>query len=168
MATAFDGLGMGMLGSERQYINKGGPISEALKGLKEFAMVQGIAKSGLQEYLNKMGSKDNQGVPPPDGASSAINPVPVAPVPFSVEQSPAPTMEADPVQNQADRAFGIQSSVTPNLFQPRDLSQDQMAMQMQASAPPPANVGQNQMGRDIPSGGGLDLSTIAAIAKFFI
>jgi hypothetical protein len=76
-------------------------------------------------------------------------------------------MEADPLQIQSDKAFGIQSSITPNLFQARDPSQDQVAMQMQVSEPP-SNVGQQQMGKDIPQGGGLDLATIASIAKFFI
>jgi hypothetical protein len=167
MATAFDGLGMGMLGGERQYIKGGGPISELAKGLKDFAIVSGIQKSGLQEYLNKMGVKGDQAVPPPQNANAAVNPAP-PPAPVSaVPETAAPVMEADPLQNQADKAFGIQSSITPNLFQARDPSQDQVAMQMQVSEPP-SNVGQQQMGKDIPQGGGLDLSTIASIAKFFI
>jgi len=167
MATAFDGLGMGMLGSERQYIKGGGPLSEAAKGLKDFAIVSAIQKSGLQEYLNKMGAKGDQAVPPPEGASAAVNPaLPPAPVPF-IPEAPAPVMQADPLQNQADKAFGIQSSITPNLFQSRDTAQDQVAMQMQVSEPP-TNVGQQQMGKDIPKGGGLDMGTILSLAKFFI
>ena len=168
MATAFDGLGMGMLGSERQYIKGGGPISEAAKGLKDFAIVSAIQKSGLQEYLNKMGAKSDQAVPPPADASAAINPAaPPAPVPFTPEAPVVAPMQADPLQNQADKAFGIQSSITPNLFQPRDTAQDQTAMQMQVSAPP-TNVGQQQMGKDIPKGGGIDMRTILSLAKFFI
>jgi len=167
MATAFDGLGMGMLGSERQYIKGGGPLSEAAKGLKDFAIVSAIQKSGLQEYLNKMGAKGDQAVPPPEGASAAVNPaLPPAPVPF-IPEVQAPVMQADPLQIQSDKAFGIQSSITPNLFEPRNTAQDQVAMQMQVSEPP-TNVGQQQMGKDIPKGGGLDMGTILSLAKFFI
>jgi hypothetical protein len=168
MATAFDGLGMGMLGSERQYIKGGGPLSEAAKGLKDFAIVSAIQKSGLQEYLNKMGAKSDQAVPPPQNANAAVNPaLPPAPVPL-IPETPAPVMQADPLQIQSDKAFGIQSSITPNLFEPRNTAQDQVAMQMQVSEPP-TNVGQQQMGKDIPQkSGGIDMGTILSLAKFFI
>lgn len=57
MATAFDSIGMGQLGSERRFMTQSNPLSEGLKGLKDFAILSAIDKSGLAEYLNEVGKK---------------------------------------------------------------------------------------------------------------
>jgi hypothetical protein len=167
MATAFDGLGMGQLGRENQYYSGSNPIREALKGLKDFAIVSGIQKSGLQDFLNKAGSKGDQAVPPPVSSAVPVNPAPM-PAPSLASEVSAPVLQdANPIQKQADSAFGIQSSITPDTFK-RDASQDMTVLQTtQAASPPPSNVGQGQMNK-YGQGGGLDLATIASIAKFFI
>lgn len=57
MATAFDGIGMGMLGSEKKYMSQNNPLSTALSGLKDFGIMYGMEKAGLFDYLNKMGEQ---------------------------------------------------------------------------------------------------------------
>jgi hypothetical protein len=167
MATAFDGLGMGQLGRESQYYSGTNPFREALKGLKDFGIVSAIQKSGLQDYLNQVGNKGDQAVPPPVSSAAPVNPTPM-PAPAPAPEVFAPVLQdANPIQKQADSAFGIQSSITPDTFK-RDTSQDMAVLQTtQAAPPPPSNVGQGQMGK-YEQGGGLDLATIASIAKFFI
>ena len=58
MATAFDSIGMGQLGSERRFMTQSNPFSEGLKAIKDFAMLSAIDKSGLAEYLNKVGQQN--------------------------------------------------------------------------------------------------------------
>jgi hypothetical protein len=52
MATAFDGLGMGMLGKERQHMS-GGPFSELGKMIPAGLAAYGLVKSGAVKNLNE-------------------------------------------------------------------------------------------------------------------
>jgi len=176
MATAFDGLGMGQLGRESQYYSGTNPFREAMKGLKDFAIISGIQKSGLQDFLNSATGKDTpyQGVSPAAHGYSAARDSMIPPMTSTYDAAnaapPAPDVtvpvlqDVNPIQKQADSAFGIQSSVTPDVLKPRDPSLDQAPLQM-ASAPPPQ---MNLPKYDNSGGGGLDLGTIASIAKFFL
>lgn len=169
MATAFDGVGMGQLGKESQYYGGTNPLKEAFKGLKDFAIISGIQKSGLQDFLNTMGKKEGQPVPPPNVSAAPV--IPNAPSPMTVEtpapQVTAPVIQDIPLQNQADSAFGLQSLLTPDPLKPRDPGLDQTAMQMASAPAQPLNLPQyGKQGGG--GGGGIDLGTIASIAKFFI
>lgn len=169
MATAFDGIGMSQLGKESQYYGGTNPLKEAFKGLKDFAIISGIQKSGLQDFLNTMGKKEGQPVPPPNVSAAPV--IPNAPSPMTVEtpapQVTAPVIQDIPLQNQADSAFGLQSLLTPDPLKPRDPGLDQTAMQMASAPAQPLNLPQyGKQGGG--GGGGIDLGTIASIAKFFI
>lgn len=169
MATAFDGIGMGQLGKESQYYSGSNPLREAFKGLKDFAIISGIQKSGLQDLLNTMGKKEGQGVPPPNASVAPVipNAPPAVPVETPMPQVQEPVLQNNvPLQNQADSAFGIQSSITPDPLKPRDPGMDQVAMQMASAPAQPLNL--PQYGKQGGGGGGIDLGTIASIAKFFI
>lgn len=174
MATAFDGLGMGQLGRESQYYSGTNPFREALKGLKDFAVVSGIQKSGLQDFLNNLGKDTtSSGVSPAAHGYSAARDAMIPGMSYDTQntaaQAPAPEVVApvlqdvNPLQKQADSAFGIQSSITPDSLKLRDTSLDQVPMQA-ASAPPP----QMNMPKYGNQTNAIDLATIASIAKFFI
>jgi hypothetical protein len=166
MATAFDGIGMGQLGKESQYYGGTNPFREAMKGLKDFAIISGIQKSGLQDFLNTMGKNEAQPVPPPNASAAPV--IPNAPPAMPVETSapqviPSITQEI-PLQNQAESAFGLQSLLTPDLLKPRDPGLDQVAIQMTSAPAQPLNLPQyGKQGGN--GGGGIDLATLA---KFFI
>jgi hypothetical protein len=165
MATAFDGVGMGQLGKESQYYGGTNPFKEALKGLKDFAIISGIQKSGLQDFLNTLGKKEGQGVPPPNASVAPVipNAPQVLPVETLMPQVIAPTTEeVMPLQKQADNAFGLQSFLTLDPFKPRDPRMDPVAMQT-ASAPPP-QLDLPKYGKQ-PGGSGGDL---ASIVKLFM
>jgi hypothetical protein len=165
MATAFDGVGMGQLGKESQYYGGTNPLREAFKGLKDFAIISGIQKSGLQDLLNTMGKKEGEGVPPPNVSAAPV--IPNAPSAMPAEtpapQVTAPVIQDIPLQNQAESAFGLQSLLTPDPLKPRDPGLDQVAMQMASAPAQPLNL--PQYGKQGGGGGGIDLATLA---KFFI
>jgi hypothetical protein len=170
MATAFDGVGMSQLGKESQYYGGTNPFREAMKGLKDFAIISGIQKSGLQDFLNTMGKKEGQGVPPPNALAAPVipNAPPAVPVETPAPQVTAPVIqEVMPIEKQAENAFGLQSLLTPDPLKPRDSGMDQVAMQMAFAPPPQLNLpkyGKQPGG----GGGGIDPATILSIAKFFI
>jgi hypothetical protein len=78
MATnPFSGVGLGQLGQDQSYTTGGGPLSNAISGVKDVLMTGGIKASGLQDYLNGLGG--NTAVPPP--ASNPVAPMaPAAPM----------------------------------------------------------------------------------------
>lgn len=85
MATAFDSIGMGQLGSEKRFMTQSNPFSEGLKAIKDFAMLSAIDKSGLAEYLNKVGQqnedlKDKYKTPAPVGAAVPNQPYAIKPI----------------------------------------------------------------------------------------
>lgn len=173
MATAFDGLGMGQLGRESQYYSGTNPFREALKGVKDFAIISGIQKSGLQDFLNGLTGKDTPytGVSPADHGYNSARDAMIPSMSYdTAPKAPEPDVtvpvlqDVNPLQKQAESAFGIQSSVTPDVLKPRNSSMDQAPLEM-ASAPPP-QLNLPKYGNQ--GGGGIDLGTIASIAKFFI
>jgi hypothetical protein len=190
MATAFDGIGMGMLGSERKYMSQENPLSTAFKGLKDFGIMYGMEKAGVFDYLNKMGQEkqammdkypglsarkpDGSAAPP---AASALAPAPAVSAPPVAANTSAPvnaTEDAPISDDAADNLFkntsgaqpgavinqvlpastftpgsaapppvvgGAQiSGVSPNVMQPRNVGQDQLAMDVASAPPSPLNL----------------------------
>lgn len=85
MATAFDGIGLGQLGSESRYMHGDNPINEAFKGLQDFAFLTAIDKSGLVGWLNKLGEqnqalKDKYKSAVPVGAAVPDQPYAIKPI----------------------------------------------------------------------------------------
>jgi hypothetical protein len=165
MATAFDGIGMSQLGSERRYMTGDNPISQGLKGLKDFAMLTAIDKSGLAGFLNDIGKQkqelENKYKPQPvAGAVAPTNqPMPVNP------QAALPQTQIDPnannqlggnlfdnsvqqpqksIEDAADEAMGLSKStsfVTPDAFKPNNES-NQVQQQVASGFPPPMQLPQ--------------------------
>jgi hypothetical protein len=178
MATAYDGLGMGQLGKESQYYSGSNPFKEAMKGLKDFAIISGIQKSGLQDFLNSSTGKDKPaiGTSPTDYGYSAARDAMIPSVtstmnapstvtPNTPEVSAPILQNPDAIQDQANKAFGISSFVSPDAFKPRDPGFDQTPLQMASAPTQPLNL--PQYGKQ-NGGGGIDLAKIASIAQFFI
>jgi hypothetical protein len=214
MATAFDGVGMGMLGSEKKYMSQDNPLSTAFKGLKDFGIMYGMEKAGVFDYLNKMGEQkqammdkypglsakkpDGSAAPPAASApvSSVINATaPAADNSATVDnnQNPLITDEAAenvfknisetqpnaiPTKVLAPSTFqpgsaapppvgGAQiSGVSPDVMQPRNMGQDQLAMEV-ASAPPP-QMNLPQYGKQGGGGGGDALKILTSLATLFV
>lgn len=165
MATAFDGIGMSQLGSERRYMTGDNPISQGLKGLKDFAMLTAVDKSGLAGFLNDIGKQkkaleDKYKTPPVVGAVAPTNqPMPVSP------QAALPQAQIDPnannssggnlfdnpvqqpqksIEDAADEAMGLSKStsfVTPDAFKSNNES-DQIQQQVATGFPPPMQLPQ--------------------------
>lgn len=187
MATAFDGIGMGQLGSERRFMTGDNPISQGLKGLKDFAILTAMDKSGLVGFLNDMGQskKDMMGKYPglsPAGAAQPpavqAQPVsPVAPVDFSNQDSNpnvgnpfgggffnnSTQQPQKSIEDAADEAMGLTKSsafTTPNQLNVADnQSQEVLNRASQPVAPPGGMVGQDARKRE--SGGGGEFASMA-------
>jgi len=187
MATAFDGIGMGMLGSEKKYMSQDNPLSTAFKGLKDYGILRGMEKTGLFDYLNKIGEEKQAmmdkypglSAKKPDG--SAAPPAVSTPVPAVAGAAPPVAADTstsvDAIQNvpisdeAADNLFkntpgtvtnkvlpastfvpgaaaqppagGPQiSGVSPDVMQPRNMGQDQLAMDVAIAPPPQMNLPQ--------------------------
>ena len=214
MATAFDGVGMGMLGSEKKYMSQENPLSSTFKGLKDFGIMYGMDKAGVFDYLNKMGEQkqammdkypglsakkpDGSAAPPAASApvSSVINATaPAADNSATVDnnQNPLITDEAAenvfkntsetqpsaiPTKVLAPSTFqpgvaapppvvgGAQiSGVSPDVIQPRNMGQDQLAMDVAVAQPPPLNL--SQYGKQGGGGGGSALSALSSLFTLF-
>lgn len=205
MASTFEGLGTGMLGTDRSYVNHNNPLSSALSGLKDFGIMYGMDKAGVFDYLNKMGEQKQTmmdkypglSTKKPDGSAAP----PVVSAPVSGVTGAAPPAAADtstsvdaiqnvPISDEAaDNLFkntsgaqpgtvtnkvlpastfvpgaaaqpvdGAQiSGVSPNAMQPRNMGQDQLAMDV-ASAPP-SQMNLKQYGQPGSSGIGSKVAT---------
>lgn len=152
----FGSLGLGQMGSERSFMYQGGPISDALKGLKTGLIMQAAKKSGLTGFLNNFGvsQDDNSGAfkyitpsagtpiaPPAPAAPAAVTPVATPAAPTDV--APAQTTQPAPdVDKQIDSVWK-----TSDLFEPRNASQDQLPQQFAAGpiAPPMMDIPQAQI-----------------------
>lgn len=150
MASAFDGIGLGSMGFEKQFMTGDNPLREALKGLKTGMIVQGMKKSGLRDFLNPSSpSATGEPVIPPASSTSPVNPEPVAP---SVNFAPAPT--GNDLHNELDKEWGI----TPDQLSLRNPALDQGPLQMASqSVAPPGQMNLPQYGKQ-SGGGGLDLA----------
>lgn len=158
MASAFDGMGLGMMGSERQFMTGDNPLRDALKGLKTGLIVQGIQASGLPALLNKSSGTSGAVIPPaPTEATNANAAVPPPAPSFT------PTPSANPnLHDELNKEFGIQSSSTytgPNTFVASPSATDTSMLQMASqAAPPPGNLNLPQYGKKQGGGGGLDIA----------
>lgn len=173
---------MSQLGSERRFMTGNNPFSEALKGVKDFAILSAIDKSGLQGFLNDVGKKKqemenkNKGGQPV-GSVAPDQPYSIQPImaidPNAVNapymQSPvfgeAPIQEGPSLMDQADEAMGLKTSSTftgPNTFAPSSSATDTSMLQMASQpAPPPGNVNLPQYGNK--EGGGFGQAILAKI-----
>lgn len=103
MATAFDSIGMGQLGSERRFMTGDNPFSQGLRGVKDFAILSALDKSGIADYLNDLGkSKTPAGGAVPPTGTPAIGINPQAAASWNVQ----PPSAEFPAQNQNVQPFG--------------------------------------------------------------
>lgn len=176
MASAFDGLGLGQLGSERRYMTGANPFSEALKGVKDFAILSAIDKSGLQGFLNDMGkNKQPAGSVAPEQPYSIKPIMAIDPNAVNAPYMQAPTFSPEPMDqglslmDQANEAMGLKASSTftgPNTFSPAPSATDTSMLQMASQpAPPPGNLNLPQYGSKggNSSGGGFGQSILTKI-----
>lgn len=185
MATAFDGLGLGMLGSERRFMGGDNMLSQVLKGLKDYAIVAGLNKSGVIDYLNNIDKPKTPAGAVPPGAPVASTPAP-SPAPMaSVDNESMPTIADDaamnvfnpvpmtaPVQKQTNLETGNippkplpapgNVGVSPDLLKARNPAEDQVALEYAAAPPPQLNLPQHG------GGGGINpVSVISSLASLF-
>ena len=179
MASTFEGLGTGMLGTDRSYVNHNNPLSSALSGLKDFGIMYGMDKAGVFDYLNKMGEQKQTMMDKypalakkPDG--SAAPPAVSAPV-SAITGDAAPVTDnsatADNNQNPlisdeaADNLFKNTSETQPSTIPTKILAPS--TFQPGSVAPPPVggaqisgvspnviqlrNMGQDQLAMDMAS-----------------
>ncbi len=158
----YGSLGLGQMGSERSVMYQGGPISDALKGLKTGLIMQAAKKSGLTGFLNNFGisQDDNSGtfkyktpsagapIVPPDPVVPAAPAIPAAVAPVDATTAPTNVAPAQTTQPAPDVDKQIDSVwKTSDLFEPRNASQDQLPQQFAAGpvAPPMMNIPQAQI-----------------------
>jgi hypothetical protein len=169
MATAFDGVGMGMLGSEKRFMSGDNALADALKGLKTGLTVKAIGESGLGDFLTGLTQKS---VPPPTvqsmggilgttGSQGGVNPYES----FPSQSTPAPDDDALHQEFNLNK-ISSQSFTTPNVLTARNSSQDQIPMQM--ASVPPSQMNLPQYGKQGGSGGGSALSALASLATLFV
>jgi hypothetical protein len=169
MATAFDGVGMGMLGSEKRFMTGENALADAFKGLKTGLAVKAIGESGLGDFLSGLTKKS---VPPPTvqsmggilgttGSQGGVNP-------FETDlNQTAPAQDDDALHQEFNlNKISSQSFTTPDVLTARNSSQDQIPMQM-ASAPP-SQMNLPQYGKQSGGGGGSALSALTSLATLFV
>lgn len=180
MATAFDGLGMGMLGREAQF-TKGGPVNDLIKLLPAAGLAYGLVKSGAVDKLNAqdwmsnptkaLGNAITGSAPAPAGADgNAVVPAANAqsqngtvitkdlpPSDFIPAAKPnaAPAPSGDDLVNHV---IGDNSGVTPNLLNNDAQRQDSNAVLQMASAS--SDRQNNQQSQNAGSGSGVDAAKI--------
>jgi len=195
MATAFDGLGLQFLGKERQHMGTG-PLGEVAKMLPAGLLGYALYKSGAVENLNDMFNPKKtitdkiagavapeqivaNGVPPvkegdmsvpsfvqKDESKKALDALSTQSldskiIPFQFQPSDAP---ARTIENDVNEVIPMRISADP--FK-TNTAQDMAALQVaQAPAPPPSNVGQDQMGK-APQSGGMDMGSIVKLLMAF-
>ena len=171
----------------------GGPLGDLAKMIPAGLLGYGLYKSGAVDDLNDMfnpqkiiANKIAGAVAPEKGyaigdpsetgfnaAKDTLNNMyGIAPNQASGVISPykaAPVNQVDEHQDTLKEMFpqvGSSVSVTPDVLQMRDPSQDAGVMTAQAVAPPPSPVGQAQMGKDT-QGGGISMGDIAKLLMAF-
>ena len=165
MASSFDGMGLGSMSFEKQFMTGDNPLRKALKGYKTGLILQGMEKSGVRQFFNpSTTSGTGQAVVPPAGESEEVNPAVPPPVPSAVPMS----NEAPNLGNELDKAFGVQSSTTfttPNTFAPSPSAADTSMLAMASQpAPPPGNLNLPQYGQKQDGGNNM----LSMIAKMFL
>lgn len=148
MATAFDGIGMGMLGSEKNYMGGG---SSDIKFLLGSLLKKGLDKSSsnvpLPAWPAFEENKSNAVAPPSEPAVAIPPNAPSAPTQNSSESHP----ETENVLKD----LGLQSFVTPDFLKKTDQSESQ-AILAQANQPvaPPGGMILPNYGQGGGGGGG--------------
>lgn len=147
MATAFDSIGMGQLGSEKRFMTQSNPFSEALKGIKDFAILSAIDKSGLAGWLNTLGEqnqalKDKYKSAVPAGAAVPDQPYAIKPI-MAVDPNAmaAPYMQPPVISSQPTTA-PVQPSQTEQKSL-EDLADEAMGIK-KSSLNSTINVGQDE------------------------
>jgi hypothetical protein len=160
MATAFDGVGMGMLGSEKRFMTGDNALADAFKGLKTGLTVKAIGESGLGDFLTGLTQKS---VPPPTvqsmggilgttGSQGGVNPYDSVPS----QLTPAPAQNDDSLHQEFNiNKINSQSLISPDLLKKSDQS-DSQAILAQANQPvaPPGGMNLPQYGKRSGGGGG--------------
>jgi len=180
MATAFDNIGMGQLGSERRFMTGDNAFSKGLEGLKDFAMLTAIDKSGLAGFLNDLGQSKKDmmakypglapanAAQPPNAQAQPVSPVaatefsnqesnsnagnPFASVPFNNTNQPSEKS----IEDAADEAMGLSKStsfVTPNMLNAPDTQSEGVLNRASQPAPPPGGMMLPQYGQKKSDGG---------------
>lgn len=168
----------------------GGPLGDLAKMIPAGLLGYGLYKSGAVDDLNDMfnpqkiiANKIAGAVAPEKGyaigdpsetgfnaAKDTLNNMyGIAPNQASGVISPYRAQPVDEHKETLDGMFpqvGPSVSVTPDVLQSRDPSQDAGVMTAQAVAPPPSLVGQAQMGKDT-QGGGVSMGDIAKLLMAF-
>jgi hypothetical protein len=170
MATAFDGIGMGMLGSEKKYMSsdRGGKPSP-------LAFLAGSLLKPKEKTVElppfSIGTLPSEQSPNAVAPPSEASPEPIAPIESSGSNEVAPdnaqlseehpdTQRAledmgftSPIETQKPITSVSLSAVTPDFFKTRNPAQDQLAAQYAVAPPTPMNL--PQYGNQGGNGGGL-------------
>jgi hypothetical protein len=158
MATAFDGMGLGMMGSEKSYMS-GGKGNDDVRFLLGSLLKMGLDGSKSNVPLPTMPqSNDNKsgGVVPPVQNAVVAPPAPVpAPMPAPVQN----TNDGHPEEGNVLKDLGLESFTTPDPLMKSDQSESQ-AILAQANQPvaPPGGMNLPQYGQGGGGGGGLDIA----------
>jgi hypothetical protein len=155
MATAFDGLGMGMLGSEKSYIGGDAGVGKWLLGALLKKGIDGKSNVPLPPWPAFEDKKSNAAVPPDNTTVAPQNPNP-APV--------QPQSNDHPETNSVLKDLGLTSFLQPDTLKLRNTSLDQTPLQM-ASVPPPMNL--QQYGQNGGDGSGV-MSIISTLGSLLV
>jgi|688.fasta_scaffold143922_3 hypothetical protein len=156
MASSFDGVGLGSMGFEKQFMTGDNPLREALKGLKTGMIVRGIQSSGIPAMLNPQASGAPVIPPAPVEQNNAS-----AMVPPPMQNTLPPLNESPNLGDELNKEWGLESSTTftsPNTFAASPSATDTSMLAMASQpAPPPGNLNLPQYGKK-DGGGGLDIA----------
>jgi len=152
MASAFDGMGLGMMGSEKSYMSSGGggDLRFLLGSLLKKGLDGSTANVPLPAWPEFQNNAPNVGVPAPQ--NSGVVPPPISPAPVQNINS------GHPEEGNVLKDLGLGSFTTPDPFKKFDQSESQ-AVLAQANQPvaPPGGMNLPQYGQG-GGGGGLDIA----------
>jgi hypothetical protein len=191
----FESLGLQFLGKERQHMGTG-PLGEIAKMLPVGLLGYGLYKSGAVDNLNDMFNPKKTITDKIAGAMAPEQIAATGVSPNQVGDRTVPSFLQIDESKKALDALSTQNldpKIIPFQFQPPDApartidtevddvipmvvsadpfktntAQDMAALQVaQAPAPPPSNVGQDQMGK-VPQSGGMDMGSIVKLLMAF-
>ena len=156
MATAFDGIGMGMLGSEKNYIGGDAGAGKFLIGSLLKKALDGKSNVPLPAWPAFEDNKSNPVEPPSQNSAVA---------PPNANQTPAdgnPNPDHPETENVL-KDLGLTSFLKPDTFKARDPNQDQVAQQ--GAVIPPNSLQLPQYGGG--GGGNGVLSIISQLGSLF-
>jgi len=184
MATAFDGAGLGMFGSEKRFMSQGLTNADGTPTTAGLILGGLLGKSTKEKpvklppfSIGTLPSEQNLNpVPPPAQASAEPMPpsMPNAAVPDNAGESEdhPETQKAledlgltKPVIPQTNVTGAPLTSVTPDLLKPRNPAQDQLAGEMAIA--PPQQMNLPQYGHQSGGGGMNALSALSSLATLF-